>query len=132
METDPETSYRQNLERYIADARAIGAKPVLVSPMTRRRFKNGKIDSILTPYAEAVYAVAAKTKTPMIDLHRRSVELFNELGDEGSADLCPEGDRTHFNQKGAEKMADLIVSGFPTELSELGSHLKSEQGTNLK
>lgn len=131
-ETDPETSYRQNLERYIADARAIGAKPVLVSPMTRRRFKNGKIDSILTPYAEAVYAVAAKTKTPMIDLHRRSVELFNELGDEGSADLCPEGDRTHFNQKGAEKMADLIVSGFPTELSELGSHLKSEQGTNLK
>jgi lysophospholipase L1-like esterase/pimeloyl-ACP methyl ester carboxylesterase len=123
-ETDPETTYRQNLERFIADARAKGAKPVLVSPMTRRRFKNGKIDSILTPYAEAVHAVAAKTKTPMVDLHRSSVELFNELGDAGSADLCPEGDRTHFNQKGAKKMSDLIISGFPPELSELSSHLK--------
>ena len=122
-ETDPETTYRQNLEKYIVEARDNGAKPVLISPMTRRRFKNGKIDSILTPYAEAVRAVAAKTKTPMIDLHRSSVQLFNELGDDGSADLCPEGDRTHFNQKGAEKMSDLIISGLTSELSELGSHL---------
>lgn len=122
-ETDPETTYRQNLERYISEARDNGAKPVLVSPMTRRRFKNGKIASILTPYAEAVRAVAAETKTPVVDLHRSSVELFNELGDEGSADLCPEGDRTHFNQKGAEKMSDLIISGLPSELTELRSHL---------
>ncbi len=123
-ETDPATTYRQNLEQYIADARAIGAKPVLVSPMTRRRFKDGKIDSILTPYAEAVRAVAVKTGTPIIDLHRSSVELFNQLGDEGSADLCPKGDRTHFNRKGAEKMSDLLITGFPAELSELASFLK--------
>ncbi len=124
-ETDPETTYRQNLERYIAEARAMGTKPVLVSPMTRRRFKNGEVDSILTPYAAAVREVAAKTKTPFIDLHRSSVELFNELGDEGSAYLCPEGDRTHLNQKGAEKISDLIISGFPSELSELAARLKS-------
>tara|TARA_Y100000385_G_C12723866_1_gene479831 strand:- start:340 stop:522 length:183 start_codon:yes stop_codon:yes gene_type:complete len=60
----------------------------------------------------------------MVDLHRSSVELFNKLGDAGSADLCPEGDRTHFNQKGAQKMSDLIISGFPPELSELSSLLK--------
>ena len=123
-ETDPETTYRQNLERYIVEARENGSQPVLISPMTRRRFKNGKIDSILTPYAEAVRVVAAKTKTPMVDLHRSSIELFNELGDQGSVGLGPEGDRTHFNQKGAEKMTDLILSGLPSELSKLGSHLK--------
>ncbi|MCH1440731.1 MAG: pectin esterase, partial [Rubripirellula sp.] len=90
-----------------------------------RRFKNGEVDSILTPYAAAVREVAAKTKTPLIDLHRSSVELFNELGDEGSAYLCPEGDRTHLNKKGAEKISDLIISGFPSELSELAARLKS-------
>lgn len=123
-ETDPATTYSQNLERYIADARAVGAKPVLVSPMTRRRFKDGKVHSILTPYAEAVRVVAAKTRTPLIDLHRSSVALFNDLGDAGSADLCPEGDRTHFNEKGAAKMSDLLISEFPSAVADLVPYLK--------
>jgi lysophospholipase L1-like esterase len=123
-ETDPATTYRHNLEQYIADARAIGAKPILVTPMTRRRFKDGKVQSILTPYAEAVRAVASATMTPVIDLHRSSVELFNLLGDAGSADLCPEGDRTHFNEKGAEKMSDLLISEFSSSVSDLVPCLK--------
>ena len=123
-ETDPATTYRQNLERYIADARAVGAKAVLVSPMTRRRFKDGKVHSILTPYAEAVRVVAAKTRTPLIDLHRSSVALFNDLGDAGSADLCPEGDRTHFNEKGAGRMSDLMISEFPSAVGDLVPYLK--------
>ena len=123
-ETDPATTYRQNLERFIAEARAVGSKPVLVSPMTRRRFKDGKVDSILTPYAEAVRVVASKTGTPLIDLHRSSVALFNDLGDEGSADLCPEGDRTHFNEKGAGKMSDLMISEFPSVVGDLLPYLK--------
>jgi len=123
-ETDPATTYSKNLEQYIAEARAIGAKPVLVSPMTRRRFKDGRIDSILTPYAEAVGAVALATGTPVINLHRSSVDLFNELGDAGSTDLCPEGDRTHFNRKGAEKMTDLLISEFPSAVSDLVPYLK--------
>ena len=123
-ETDPETTYRQNLEQYVAETRAMGAQPVLVSPMTRRRFKNGEIDSILKPYAEAVRIVASQTKTPIIDLHRSSVELFNELGDAGSAHFCPEGDRTHFNRQGAGKMSDLMISEFPSAVSELIPFLK--------
>ncbi len=125
-ETDPATTYSQNLEQYIADARAVGAKPVLVSPMTRRRYKDGKINSILTPYAEAVRTVASKTETPLIDLHRSSVALFNDLGDAGSADLCPEGDRTHFNQKGAEKMTDLLVAEFPAAVGGLVPYINPD------
>ena len=124
-ETDPATTYRQNLERYVAETRAMGAQPVLVSPMTRRRFKNGRIDSLLTPYAEAVRVVAATTKTPLIDLHRSSVKLFNDLGDAGSAHLSPEGDRTHFNKAGAEKMSDLLIAQFPFAVEELLPYLKN-------
>ena len=103
----------------------LGAQPVLVSPMTRRRFKNGRIDSLLTPYAEAVRVVAATTKTPLIDLHRSSVKLFNDLGDAGSAHLSPEGDRTHFNKAGAEKMSDLLIAQFPFAVEELLPYLKN-------
>ena len=103
----------------------MGAQPVLVSPMTRRRFKDGRIDSLLTPYAEAVRVVAATTKTPLIDLHRSSVKLFNDLGDAGSAHLCPEGDRTHFNKAGAEKMSDLLIAQFPFAVEELLPSLKN-------
>lgn len=124
-ETDPETSYRENLKRYIAEARAQGAEPVLVSPMTRRRYRDGKIVSILTPYAAAVRSVAQTTKTPMIDLHQMSVDLCNRLGPQRSAELGPKGDATHFNSKGAEKMTDLILSELPNIAPELIKYLRN-------
>ena len=108
-ETDPATTYRGNLERYIAEARAAGAQPILISPVTRRLYENGRIASLLTGYAEGARAVAAKTKTPLIDLHAGSVALHNELGEAKSAEFGPKGDRTHFNAKGAERVTDLIL-----------------------
>src|SRR5205823_4923699 len=35
-ETDPQTTYREYLARYVDEARAAGAQPVLVTSMTRR------------------------------------------------------------------------------------------------
>jgi len=118
-ETDPATTFRDNLKQYIADAREAGAQPILISPVTRRLYEDGKIASILTPFAEAARVVAKETETPLIDLHARSVELFNKLGTEESAQFGPEGDRTHFNEFGAEKITDLIL----TELADAAPEL---------
>ncbi len=50
-ETDPNTTYAQNLAHYVDEARGIGAKPVLVTSLSRRTFSpQGKIQSDLTPY----------------------------------------------------------------------------------
>src|SRR4051812_6974067 len=50
-ETDPATTYRQNMARYVDEARAVGARPILVTSLTRRRFnEQGKIESDLGPY----------------------------------------------------------------------------------
>src|SRR5262245_33600096 len=38
-ETDAATTYRANLARYIDEARAVGAKPVLVTSIVRRNFE---------------------------------------------------------------------------------------------
>src|SRR5437870_1115592 len=53
-ETDPKTTYRENMARYVDEARAAGAEPVLVTSIVRRVFTaEGKIkrDS-LAPYVE--------------------------------------------------------------------------------
>ena len=56
-ETQPETTYREYMTRYVDEARAIGAKPVLVTSLVRRAWDksgSGKINSSLIPYVEAV------------------------------------------------------------------------------
>jgi lysophospholipase L1-like esterase len=113
-ETDPETTYRANLTRFVQEARAIGAEPILVTSMARRTFDKGKIRGELRPYADAMKKVAAENKVPLVDLFTRSIELLEKLGPTASDQFNPttkEGrpDHTHLNAKGADAMTDIIV-----------------------
>jgi len=109
--TEAAGDYTTNLERYVTEARAAGAIPILVTPMHRRTFDaSGQLTTELLPYAEAMRGVAKKMNVPLIDLYAASGELFQSLGDTGSADLsASEKDRTHFNKKGATVMASLVA-----------------------
>ena len=109
--TDAATTYREFLRRYVDEARAAGAKPVLVTPMVRRTFAaDGTLNDALLPYAEAMKAVAAETKTPLVDLHAASGALVLKQGPEGAKAFAnAPGDMTHFNEAGARAMADLVL-----------------------
>ncbi len=124
--TDPQSDYRDYLRKYIDDARKVGATPILVTPMTRRRFNpDGRIRTTLRPYAEAMIKVGAEKNVPVIDLHAKSVALFERLGDTGSADLnCSPKDRTHFSAKGARAMAKLVVDGLSKAVPDLRPYLR--------
>ena len=78
--TDLKTTFPANLKRYVEEARAAGAIPVLVTPLSRRQFKDGKLIDDLAPWAQAVRAVAAETGTPLVDLNARSAEAAQALG----------------------------------------------------
>jgi len=126
--TDPAGDYRDYLCTYIREARDIGAKPILVTPMTRRNFLDGKINATLQPYADAMVIVGKAEKTPVVRLHQASVELLNHLGDEGSADFSPsKADRTHFSGKGARAMAQLVVDDLGTLVPELKSYFRNHR-----
>lgn len=123
--TDPNSDFRDYLRQYISEARKIGAKPVLITPVARRTYADGRITSTLIPYAEAMIAVGKAESVPVVDLHTASVELFNRLGDEGSADLsCAKEDRTHFSPKGAKAVAALIIERLPQSEPSLKPYLK--------
>src|SRR5438874_10660648 len=60
-ETDPQTTYKQYMSQYVDDARAAGIKPVLITSMARRQFRDdGKIHSSLIPYVDVVKHIAAE------------------------------------------------------------------------
>jgi exo-poly-alpha-galacturonosidase len=132
--TDPNTTYREFMTRYIDDARAIGAKPVLVTSLVRRQWDksdSGKINSSLTPYVEAVDKLAKEKNVPLIDLHARSKELCQQWGKEKCWEFSPikdsnQIDNTHLNAKGSVIFARLVVEELVKAVPELKPCLAAE------
>lgn len=129
-ETDPATTFPQNLTRFIEEARAIGAKPILVTSLARRVFDNNKIRGELKPWADAATKVAAEQQVPLVDLFTRSVELHNKLGIAESDTFNPPGkdakttDHTHLNAHGAEVIATIIAEELHKVAPDLAKLLK--------
>ncbi|MEQ8239874.1 MAG: rhamnogalacturonan acetylesterase [Cyclobacteriaceae bacterium] len=122
--TTPE-EFRANLLKYIADSMKKGAKPILMTPVSRRSFENGKLKDTHQEYAQITREVAIEKNIPIIDMTARSMELLEEWGVEKSQLLYhhlakgehpnfPNGkeDNTHFNELGARKMAQLALDGM--------------------
>jgi lysophospholipase L1-like esterase len=78
--TDLATEFPANLRRYVEEIRAAGAHPVLLTPLTRRQFKDGQLIDDLGPWAEAVRQVATSMNVPLVDLHARSRDAVQGMG----------------------------------------------------
>jgi Lysophospholipase L1 and related esterases len=129
--TDPDTSYKTHLMKYVDAARERGAFPILITPVNRRSFdENGLIINTHLDYWKAVKALAESENVPIIDLCEKSRVLYESLGDEKSKELFlwvdpgqypgfPDGryDNTHFNRNGATEIAKLIADGIRNDIS---------------
>jgi lysophospholipase L1-like esterase len=78
--TDLETEFPANLKRFVEEVRAAGAEPVLLTPLTRREFRAGKLYNTLDVWSDQVRKVAAETRTPLVDLNRDSAAQVEALG----------------------------------------------------
>ncbi|MGB8170775.1 MAG: rhamnogalacturonan acetylesterase [Chthoniobacteraceae bacterium] len=124
-ETDPKTTFRENLGRYVDETRAIGARPVLITSLTRRNFEDGQIVRDLAEYVEGTKIVAAEKQVPLVDLNARSIEQAEKLGPKGCEVMEPWGkpawtkDHTHLNKEGAALVAPLVVDELRKVAHEL-------------
>ena len=127
--TEPNTSYKAFLRTYIREAREMGVTPILMSPICRAYFKDGKINDegkhVLAEnknYVRSMREVAEETGVPFLDMTARSQELYEQQG----KDFCMAhyfncGDKTHTSAEGGMAIASLayeLISQAP-ELSEL-------------
>ncbi len=78
--TDLATQFPVNIKRFVDEARAAGATPVLLTPLIRRQFKDGQVHDDLAPWADAIRKVAAETRTPLVDLHKLSKDAVQAMG----------------------------------------------------
>lgn len=132
----PFTSYKTNLKYYIAQTRAKGAIPVIITPMERRRWKENAPQQTLSDFAQAAREAAKEENAPLLDLHAMSLQFYGSLGPKKSlkafvhypANTFPEQkealkDDTHFNAYGAYELARCIVEGIKTNLPDLAKNL---------
>jgi acetyl esterase/lipase len=80
--------FTENMARYVKETREAGAVPVLITPLTRRQFKNGKITQDLEPWAAATRQVAKDNNVPLLDLTRDSEQAVQNIGSTRANDLA--------------------------------------------
>lgn len=135
---DAATTYRDNLRRFITEARAKGATPILATPVARRKFDpSGKLVPTHGDYPEAMRLVGKEENVPVLDLERATSAWLQAAGDEpskkffmwiapGTHPKIPDGrkDDTHFVEAGAQKVAELAVAEIKAQQLPLARWLK--------
>jgi lysophospholipase L1-like esterase len=134
----PPADYRANLVRFVDEARAKGATPVLLTPLMRRKFDStGRVVDTHGEYPDLVRAVASNRKVALIDLHGESRRVLERFGPDSSRTLFlqlekgenpnyPDGvhDNTHFSPRGATVMAGLVIDAMRRSRLPLASLLQ--------
>lgn len=148
--TEPNTTYKQYLYRFINEAREYGVTPILMSPICRAYFKDGKINdegrhklpgtkelssqesakvfsdkgTYDKDYVRCMREVAANMWVPFLDMTTASQDLLERQG----KDFCMAhyfncGDKTHTGAEGGMAMATLAYNLIAQEpmLQELQS-----------
>jgi len=115
--------YKTNLQRMIDMARGAKAQPVLLTPVTRRSFRDGKAKADFAVYSMAARELAEEAGVPLIDLEAASGQWLESVGQEESRPYFlhytpedqmpafPQGiaDDTHFSELGARAIADIVA-----------------------
>lgn len=106
-------NYADEMRIYAKEIQAKGAHLILVSPMHRHGFADGKVRNTHDDYPDAVRAVAKELNLPFIDLTAMSEKLLNAMGEKNAWLLFSRGeDATHHSPFGAWELAKCVVQGL--------------------
>jgi lysophospholipase L1-like esterase len=125
--TDFVTEFPANMKRYVEEARALGGVPVLVTPLTRRSFKDGYVHNDLAPWAATVRDVARATKTPLVDLNALSLAAVQAMGPQEADKLARTGanfDYTHLGPAGAERFSGIMANELARKVPALAADMR--------
>jgi lysophospholipase L1-like esterase len=124
--TDAATTFRDNLRRYVTEARAAGIPIILVTPPPRRHLTaDGLVSPPLIPYAESTRLVAKEMTVPCIDLFAEFGAELSKRGDDGSIPLyCSQKDRSHFSEEGADMLAHIVATALKNQGEATASLLR--------
>jgi lysophospholipase L1-like esterase len=112
------------LRRYVADARAKGATPILCTLVPRNIWQDGRIARPANTHADWARAVAAAERVPLLDLHELIARRYDALGAAAVAPLFAD-ERVHTGVEGAELSAQIVAGALRAlPASPLAPYLK--------
>lgn len=122
----PETvrSFGWYLRNYIRGAKSKGVLPILVTPIPRNLWKDGRITRSVHSHVAWAKTVAAEEGVPCIDFHTMLCDRYEAIGEKATAGYFAGSDHTHTSAAGAEFHADVMASALRSlEGSEVGKWL---------
>jgi lysophospholipase L1-like esterase len=136
--TRPHQEFSDNLRRFLGEARAGGATPVLATPVARRKWLDGELVPTHGDYPAVMRKIAQQESVPLLELERRTAELESQLGEADSKKLhlwfspgehpeLPDGltDDTHYSEFGARRVSELAVEEIQRLKLPLAKHLRA-------
>ncbi len=148
--TDLKTEFPVNMARYAQEVKALGGVPVLVTPLTRRTFKDGVLENNLGPWADVIRATAAAQKVPLLDLNAESYAAVQAMGQDeadtlamaprpadygvapatGKVEVAGAAktafDRTHVGAKGAAYFSRMVMEEIRRAIPAVAGQFKPE------
>lgn len=130
------SEYKSNLSLFVEKVRSKKATPILLTPIARRSFQDGKLVDTHGEYPDAVRQVADSLQVALLDMTRETSKLIRKRGEKKSvafflhmppnSENYPNGavDNTHLNVHGAQVIADLAVKAMKKQKISLVLHLK--------
>lgn len=152
--TDLVTEFPVNMKRYVNEVKQWGGVPVLLTPLTRRSFRNGVLENNLKPWADAIEVVAQQTQTVLLPLNAESHAAVQAMGEADADTLAvapppppaaklelgvavdpnkiePQGaaksafDRTHVGVKGAAFFANMVEGQLRRQIDAMSRFLRA-------
>jgi len=132
--TEPYTTFKEYLKKYIDEARAAGAIPVLLTPIHRNGWSGTSIKDSHGDYPPAMRELAAEENVPLIDLTEKTAWFFESYGQDlvtneffmnlpdSTYRYYPDGntDNTHLQIRGAYEVSKLVQRAIGQQRSEEG------------
>jgi rhamnogalacturonan acetylesterase len=104
-------SYGWYLRKYIAEAKAKGATPIVLSLVPRKIWKDGKVARATKDYTRWAAEAARAEGVPFVDLNDIVARHYEELGQDKVNALFAD-EHTHTNPEGAKLNAQSVVEGL--------------------
>ena len=114
--TDTVHTFGWYLRKFVADAKAKKAHPIVLSPTVRNIWKDGpnqtrQVERELGQFGKWSLAVAESEKVPFADFSNINADHFEKLGEKKVSEYFPV-DHTHTSPEGADVNARLVVAAL--------------------
>ncbi|HVY36512.1 MAG TPA: GDSL-type esterase/lipase family protein, partial [Polyangia bacterium] len=114
------TNYKANLTKYITDARAKGATPVLFTPVARKGASAA--DPGFAGLDQQARDLAASQNVALVDLTNLAIAYYKTVPNVSSLFAANQG--THFNENGATQISGVVAGALKSSALPLHSLVK--------